>query len=257
MAMRFVAAACGLFICVSDASAQMIRSLGIEEARIRLVYNSVAPSFLQPVGRASDVVGTGPHIGLFGVLEPRKGQDHFLRAAAQVAAVQPDATFWIVGSLSFADHARYADRLRGLAAELGISERVRFTGFRTDVPHLMASMDAVVLASTGFESLPTVLIEAMALGRPVAATRVGGVEEVIHDGETGLVVPPGDPDALAAAMRRLVSPEGAAFGAKAQADIKARFAPARFDQEIADCYRSVLSSSNRSGSSLVNVEGAA
>lgn len=240
LAMRHVAPSCRLFVCVSEASAQMVRSLGVESARIRLVYNGVAPGFLQPVERAADVAGAGPHVGIFGVLEPRKGQDHFLRAAAQVAAQHPGATFWIVGAQTFADHAGYADGLRRLAADLGIGARVRFTGFRTDVAGLMAGMDAVVLASTGFESLPTALIEAMALGRPVAATRVGGVEEIVRDGRTGLVVPPGDADALAAAVLRLLLPDGAALGAAAQADVRARFAPARFEQELAACYRALL-----------------
>lgn len=240
LALRHVAPACDLFVCVSEASARMVRSLGVESSRIRLIYNATAPKFIEPVAPASDIGGAGPHVGLFGVLEPRKGQTHFLHAAAQVAAAHPGATFWVVGPLSFSDHASYADGLRRLAAELGIADRVRFTGFRTDVPNLMAGMDVVVLASTGFESLPTVLIEAMALGRPVVATGVGGVEEIVRDNETGLIVAPGDPRALAQAILRLIAPEGAMLGAKGQADARIRFAPARFEKELAGCYTDLL-----------------
>jgi glycosyltransferase involved in cell wall biosynthesis len=102
-------------------------------------------------------------------------------------------------------------------------------------------MDAVVLGSRGRESLPTVLIEACTLGRPVAATEVGGVREIIHDGKTGLVVAKSDPPALAAAITRLLGPEGTVFAEQAQLDAKRRFSPARFADDISALYRTQLS----------------
>ena len=226
-----------LFLGVSEASCAMARSVGVAPDRVRLVHNAVDGRFLEPLEPAGDVVGHGgPKFGLFGVLEPRKGHEGFLRAAAACARELPSASFWIVGALSFGENEAYAARLRTLAHELGIADRVHFTGFRRDVPNLMAAMDCVVLASTGFESLPTVLIEACALGRPVVATDIGGVREIVTDGETGLVVSPNDPVALAVAMRTAASPAGRTLAERARRDAAIRFGPGRFVRDIGSIY---------------------
>jgi glycosyltransferase involved in cell wall biosynthesis len=88
--------------------------------------------------------------------------------------------------------------------------------------------------------LPTVLIEGALLGRPLVATDVGGVREIIADGRTGLVVPPGDAEVLATAMLRILGGEGPAFGAAARADALQRFTFDRFGDDIAALYRSLL-----------------
>jgi glycosyltransferase involved in cell wall biosynthesis len=86
-----------------------------------------------------------------------------------------------------------------------------------------------------------VLIEACTLGRPVAATEVGGVREIIHDGKTGLIVPRSDPPALAAAITRLLGPEGTELAEQARVDARRRFSPARFADDISALYRTQLS----------------
>lgn len=91
-----------------------------------------------------------------------------------------------------------------LAEELGVAERVGFAGFRTDVGALMSGVDLVVHTSTTPEPFGRVIVEGMLAGRPVVATRGGGVEEIVADAVTGLLVPPNDPAALVAAMRRLL-----------------------------------------------------
>ncbi|MBV9376515.1 MAG: glycosyltransferase [Alphaproteobacteria bacterium] len=236
---RLVRASCTLWLCVSEASRRMVRALGVAEESVKLLYNAVEASFLDTPRPAAGLAGPGPHLGLFGVLEPRKGHAVFLRALSMLDKF-PSAQAWIVGAVSFADHRSYLDKLRGLARELGIGERVHFLGHRNDVPELMAAMDAIALASTGFESLPTVLIEACALGRPVVASDVGGVREVITHGKTGLIVPPGDARALALALASILSPAGAQLGLQARADAQRRFTPERFGNELADCYRRLL-----------------
>jgi glycosyltransferase involved in cell wall biosynthesis len=113
-----------------------------------------------------------------------------------VAAV-PDATLLVVGEGS------RREVLEALAVELGIADRVVFTGRRDDVPAVTAALDVAVLPSYR-EALGLSVLEAMALSRPVVASEVGGIPEMIEDGITGLLVPPHDPAALAAAIVRLL-----------------------------------------------------
>ncbi len=232
---------CARWLCVSDASRRMVRTLGIAEDRIELLYNAVEPGFLQAPPPASELAGPGPHLGIFGVLEPRKGHPILLRAVAMLERF-PTAQTWIVGAPGFAEHRGYLEHLRKLATELGLSDRVHFLGHRTDIPALMAGMDAVVLASTCLESLPTVLIEACMLGRPVVASDVGGVNEIITHDQTGLIVPAGDAAALASALTQILSAGGAGLGFQARLVAQQRFAPERFGDGLAACYRRLLGS---------------
>jgi glycosyltransferase involved in cell wall biosynthesis len=98
--------------------------------------------------------------------------------------------------------------LRAAARALGVAERVFFLGPRSDVPDVLAASDAFVLSSR-YEGHPLSVMEAMAAGRPVIATAVGGVPELVRQGETGILVPPGDVEALSQAMRRLAADRGA------------------------------------------------
>ena len=198
-----------LFVGVSEASCAMARAVGVAPDRVRLLHNAVDPRFVGAIEAAADLSGPGPKFGLFGVLEPRKGHEDF-------CAPPP---WWRPRCRRPRLDRRRAElrRERGVRRPApGAGAGTRHLGPRAlhRLPprraNLMAGMDCVVLASTGFESLPTVLIEACALGRPVVATDIGGVREIVRDGDTGLVVSPHKPVALAAAMRRAVSADGAA-----------------------------------------------
>ena len=123
-----------------------------------------------------------------------KGHDHLLDAFARVHARRPDARLLLVGDGGRREWAE------GLARERGLGGAVIFTGFRTDVPALLAAMDCFVLASTRTEGVPQSLLQAAAAGVPLVASRIGGIPEVVEDGVTGLLVPPEDPAALAAAI---------------------------------------------------------
>jgi glycosyltransferase involved in cell wall biosynthesis len=151
-------------------------------------------------------------------LTPAKDLGVLLRALVAV----PDATLTLVGD--------GADRpsLEALASELGVTARVRFLGARPrkEVLGLMAAADAVVLTSA-WENFPHGLVEALAMGTPVVATRVGGVPEIVADGENGLLVPPGDPAAFADAVNRLL--EGAELRARLAGAAAASVA--RFEQD--------------------------
>ncbi len=233
-------------ICVSRAGLALVRGARVPaRCEARVVHNGVDEAFASrsEATRPADLGPGGPHVGVFAALEPRKGQDVLLEAAAAVRSRCPEARFWLVGPDALADKARYVARLRERAAALG--EAVRLTGYREDVVGLMKAMDVVALPSVAHESLSMVLLEALTLGRPVVASDVGGsAEAVIHE-RTGLVVPPGDASALARAIGRLAGPEGRAFGERARADAAARFSTERFVGEVEALYGAMMGSRGR------------
>jgi len=146
-----------------------------------------------------------PHlvIGLVGRISPWKGQDVFLRAIHRIHLEFPEARFQIIGSALFGEQ-QYADHIHALCAELGIEHCVEFCGFIRDIHQHIATLDILVHASTIPEPFGQVVIEGMAAGKPIVATRAGGVAEIVVDEDSGLLVPMNDPEALASALRRLI-----------------------------------------------------
>jgi glycosyltransferase involved in cell wall biosynthesis len=140
-------------------------------------------------------------VGSVANLKPHKGHEHLLRAAVVVRRSLPEARFVLVGQ------GPLERKLRARARALGVEEAVIFTGYREDALQVMQMFDVFVLASVQ-EGLAIALIEAMALGKPSVVTRVGGLPEVVHDGEEGFVVPPSDPLALARAIITVLQDRG-------------------------------------------------
>ncbi len=146
---------------------------------------------------------------VIGRVHPWKGQDVLARALAEPALARIGAIGLVVGDAIAGGDAE--QRLDALERTLALDGRLRRLGFRDDVDTVMGAADAVVVPSTRPEPLGQVALEAAAAARPVVASRAGGVAEVVRDGETGLLVPPDDPAALAAALARLAAePEEAA-----------------------------------------------
>ncbi|MDP9788679.1 glycosyltransferase family 4 protein [Agrobacterium tumefaciens] len=211
----------------SEETGRAFIEAGGEANKVRIVYNGFDPArakVYEP-GKAARLraeLGLGPQplVGLFGRLSEWKGQHVFLEAIAAMEGVQAV----IVGGALFGQEA-YEARIREQASSLGLDGRVRFLGFRSDVPELMAAMDAVAHTSIVAEPFGRVVVEAMMCGRPVVATRGGGVTEIIRDGETGLLVPPGEPSALAAALGRVLSDPALAerLAQKGREDVSQRF----------------------------------
>jgi len=137
-------------------------------------------------------------VGMASRLAPEKGHGCFLQAAAMLMNQFPVCRFVIVGSPMYAP-ADYESHLRRMTARLGLDGRVIFTGFRPDVLEVMAAMDVFVCAADE-EALGRAVLEAMALGKPVVATKAGGLTETVVDGVTGFLVPPRDPAAMASAI---------------------------------------------------------
>ena len=176
-----------------------------------------------------------PLVGIVARLAPVKAHEVFLAAAKAMAPVRPDIVFLIVG-----DGERRAE-LETAARASGLGDRVRFLGWRADLDRLYADLDIVVLTSKN-EGSPVALIEAMAAGRPVVSTRAGGVEDVVTDGETGVVVPIGDAPAVARAVVDLLEdPSRAArLGAAGRASVVARFGSGRLVGDIDALYQRLL-----------------
>jgi glycosyltransferase involved in cell wall biosynthesis len=238
---KYAAKASPHYVAVSDASRRMLATLGVPPGDVRVVFNGVSPEFLS--GRHSPVrlEGNGPHIGLFALIWPLKGQHVFLEAASLIARSNDRARFHVVGSLAFPSDQPYLDRLHAIADEPPLAGRVNFAGFRHDVPDWMAAMDVVALASVEPEALPTVVMEAMALGKKVVGTAIGGTTELIEDGVTGRLVPPNDPAALAAAIEELAAlPKDHQMCQRAAATVRERFSPERFESDMGAIYDEVL-----------------
>jgi glycosyltransferase involved in cell wall biosynthesis len=140
-----------------------------------------------------------PLVGLVANIRGSKGHNVFLEAACEVLRRRPDARFLVVG-----DGVGRAE-VRRRVGGLGLEAAVTLTGFRRDIPEVMAALDVLVLPSIRSEATSQVIPQAFAVGTPVVASTVGGSPELVRDGETGRLVPPGDARALAAAVLELVS----------------------------------------------------
>ena len=207
------------------------RNYDAPTGRVRVVYNGVdADRFALPP-RAHE----GPRIGTIGRIEAQKNLGMFLRAAREVAAAHPQATFEIAGAGSL------LDAMTTEARQLGLADRVRFVGPIADVPAFLASLDQFWLTSD-WEGTPNVVLEAMAAGLPVIATAVGGTPEIIDSDRTGILVDAGDVGSLVAAACRLVQDRRTAheMGERARAMVGERFSIAAMVQVTEQVYETVM-----------------
>lgn len=234
--LRLLARGVGRYVAVSRAVAdELVERFRWPEEKVSVVYNAVelerfgAPP--SPGLRAELGAEGRPLLLTLARLEAQKGLRVLLRAAAKSG----DAAFAIAGE------GPQRAELEALAAELGIADRVRFLGHRTDVPALLASCDVFVLPSL-YEGSSLAVLEAMAARRPVLSSAIGGTDELIDDGVDGLLVPPGDAEALAAAMRRLLDdPElRGQLAAQARAKVEERFSPTAMANGVEATYEELL-----------------
>lgn len=181
-----------------------------------------------------------PTVGIVARLVPIKAHEDFFQAALRVRQRFPSAQFVVVG-----DGERRRE-LEGMVDRLGLRPSVRFLGWRGDLPRVYADLDVVALASHN-EGSPVALIEALAAARPVVSTAVGGVPEVVVDGETGLTVPPRQPAALAGAIQDLLQDgrRAEALGAAGRRHVYPRYASTRLIDDMRRLYLSELARRGR------------
>ncbi len=188
-------------------SAESVRSIviaaGIAPERVVTISAGVDGERFHPGVSGSGIrrelgLGEAPVVGLVANVRGSKGHNVFLEAARTVLAGKPDARFLIVG-----DGVGF-DAVSRRVRDMGLDPSVRVTGFRRDIPEVMAALDVLVLPSIRSEAIPQVIPQALAVGTPVVASTIGGSPELIRDGENGRLVPPGDSRALADAILALL-----------------------------------------------------
>jgi glycosyltransferase involved in cell wall biosynthesis len=229
----------------------LINEEGYKPANIVVIPNGVdltrfdGPPSGDRVRHEFGFAADAPLIVLVSRLTRMKGIEQFLHAAAALKARYPAARFLIAGETSPPNPA-YEKELKDLAVSLGVADAVVFTGLRSDVPALLRSATVAVMPSLN-EALSNVLLESMAAGAPVVATRVGGTPEALLDGSTGLLVPPGDAGAIAAGVSRLLDDRelAARLGGAARSLIADRFSVERMVRSTEQLYAELLARKQR------------
>ncbi|MFV2067831.1 MAG: glycosyltransferase [Pirellulales bacterium] len=232
------------FFCVSDDTVQHV--LGhrvVAKCKVDVIHNGIdvdlfesACSEREPIRRDLAIPSAALVIGTVGRLSEIKRQDLLVRAFAGVLKRIPDAHLLLVG-----DGPKREDLL-ALSTALGLGEQVHFAGYRADRQRCLAAMDLFALSSDS-EGTPLALLEAWATHLPVVATAVGGLPELVEDGKTGVLVPPGDPKSLTEAFTHLLSDETlrTALAEAGHATVRARFTLRAMADRYAQEYRTLLS----------------
>jgi glycosyltransferase involved in cell wall biosynthesis len=223
----------------------------LNQKRVVVIHNGVDVSrFDSARGLGRQVRGEWaikpeqPLVGMIGRVNHWKGQDYFVRAAHLVRRSHPDARFALVGGPVHGQE-HLIQNLKALVAELDLSSAVIISDFRSDAPSVLDAYDVFVLPSTLPDPFPTVILEAMAAGKPVVANAHGGALELVEHGITGLLVKPGQLSEMAAAINRLLddTPERLMMGKRGRDRVVTHFSIEAFVKTYAALYTRVLSQS--------------
>ena len=237
--LRALAAAVDRYVAVSrDVADELVARFRYPRKKVEVVYNAVRLERFEdapPPGLREQLdLGRGlPVVLTCARLDEQKGHDVLLRAAAQL----PEVAFALAGE------GPERVRLEALAGELGIANRVLFLGYRTDIPQLLAACDVFALPSL-YEGSSLAVLEAMAARRPVVSSAIGGTDELIEDGESGILVAPGEVEPLTAALRQLLADgeQRERLGRRARERVEADFTPAAMRGRIVAIYEELLAS---------------
>lgn len=231
---------------------------GLDGSRITVIPNGIDVTRFERCARTGmlhqelGLPADAALVGVLGRMNRFKGLEDFLCAAAMVSDKFPRARFLIVGDgftvreRTVVKDTTYQQELARLVAQLGLEDRVIFTGFRPDVERLLPELSVSVLPSLS-EGLSNVVLESMAAGVPVVATRVGGTAEAVQHERNGLLVPPGDPDSLANAIGRLLEAPSLAqrLGRAGRHSVTERFSMTRLVDTTSLLYESLLPTNGR------------
>jgi glycosyltransferase involved in cell wall biosynthesis len=232
-------------VVVSEVVAGLLRKAGVKKENVEFIPNGVDLNrFTNAVPKLRTELGLGnaPVVGFVGRLVPDKGGALLIRAAKEVLAAFPTAKFVLAGG------GPALNEWKALAGELGIEDRVIFAGAREDVPEVYASFDVAVLPSL-VEALPMCLLEAMASAKPVIATNVGAIPRVVVHEQTGLLLEPGDVNALAAGIKQLLSDRELAnkLASNGREHVARNFSASAMAAAYIEKYREVLVSRGQGG----------
>ena len=241
-----------IIVVSASVEKEVFRLQGVDSPKVSVIHDpGPDPSAFRPDLNGAGVrreLGLGDRsqmVVLVAKMVEPKGHEVLVRAVPSVLASFPDAHFVIVGGeLEGLHHERYAARLRRLPVELGVGAAVTFTGYRTDIPHIMAAADVITHCSTHPDPFPGVVLQGMALGKAVVASDIGGPREQIEDGLSGILVAPGDPVALAHAICDLLGDplKRATLGSVATARVRDRFTSDAFYRQLSGAYGHLIGS---------------
>lgn len=241
--LRALSRGVGRWIAVSrDIAEQLVGRFRWPAERVEVVFNAVdvarfgGPGDGGPLREALAGGASGPVVLTCARLDPQKGHRTLIEAAVSL----PGAVFVLAGD------GPERPALEALAARLGVADRVRFLGQRSDVPELLAACDVFALPSL-YEGSSLAVLEAMAAGRPVVSSSIGGTRELVEDGRSGLLVPPGDAAALAAALRRVLGDAAlrSALTGRARERVAREFTPDATARRVQEIYGAVLREAGR------------
>jgi len=228
----------GILVAVSqDLKRFICEKVGIPETRVEVIYNGVAPALtvtdedIQKCKAELGILGGYPVLGVVGSLYPVKGHRFLLEAMPEILGRWPKAQLLVIG------RGELEVVLKEQVERLAIGANVQFLGMRQDVPRLLSLLDAVVLPSLS-EGLSLALLEAMASGKPVVATEVGGNPELIDHGKTGFLAQPENTKDLAANLVKLLSDQGMMqqFGRQAAERARQHFSMGQMVDRYRDLY---------------------
>ena len=223
----------------------LVEQLRISPAKVVSVPTGVDPEEFHPSRvdptRIRTELGLGretPLLGMIAVLRSWKGHLVFLQALRHIRHSHPDVQAILVGEGPFRSVIQEAIRGHGLETS------VRLAGHREDIAEILSGLDVVVSASTAAEGIPQALLQALAMGRPVVATDVGGIPEIIRHGETGWLVPPGEAEALGHAIVQALAERPAALrmGEQGRKIVETDYSLQRMGERMEDLYRGLVAS---------------
>jgi len=248
LAERALAPLTDLYVAGSRAELNEARAFGLDAGRLRVVYNGISAERFESADRAAARRRLGVTDDTFVLvsvcrLDQPRDPELFLRALAHLS--EPSSSSRLIPCrLILVGDGPLRRPAEVTAAQLGVADRVRFFGYQQDLPGLLAGGDVFLHATTGWEGgVPLAMLEAMAAGLPVIATRAGGIPEGVTHGQSGLLVPVGDHQAMAAAVRRLHADPALAkrLATRGRVEVTLRFTVESFAQSYARLYSDLVS----------------
>jgi glycosyltransferase involved in cell wall biosynthesis len=227
-------------VAISCKISKLLIEAGVEREKIRLIHSGIDPKPFEAAANIRDVHPERVVVGMVAVLEERKGHRFLLEAAGRLKAQGYQIRYRVAGEGSL------RKSLQKAATRLGVKDEVQFQGFVSDMPAFLSQVDILVLPSL-FEGFGVSVLEAMAAGKAVIASRVGGLEELVSDTVTGLLVAPRDVDGLARAIAKLAVDRALLreMGRKGRARLQANFTIERMAQQNEDYYYGLLESNGK------------
>lgn len=229
------------FIVVSEALQRLlIQDRGVPVQRVVKIYNGIEANLYQPLAKHTDlrnewgIPATIPLIGAVGRLVWQKGFEFFMKAIPEILQSSPEAKFLIVGD------GPLRAQLEKLAQSLNIYDSIIFTGFRSDIRQILSTIDVLMVPSL-LEGLPMIILEGMAMAKPIVATNIDGITEQISHEREGILVPARKPEALAGAVLKIIESDelATALGRAARKKVETSFSVEHMVRETEKVYLSL------------------